>query len=84
MRNSLSQQVNIYMICLRCVLYAYVQLKEKSTGAKDFHRGRHLQEDSNVIPTMYICVTINFIDTWINTLYKNISWRCLVYKDKTK
>ena len=56
---------------LMCGLHAYKKLKERSTGATDFHRGQPLQKDSNVNPIISLCVTINFIDTWSNTFDEN-------------
>ena len=67
-----------------CELHAYDKRKYKSTGATYFHGGRLLSEYSSVNPIIYICVTINFIETWINTLDKNITWRFLAYQDNTK
>ena len=67
-----------------CGLHSYGKCKEDSTGATYFHSSQPLQEDLNVIPLSYIFVTINFIDTWIKTLGKNIACRCLVYQVKMK
>ena len=67
-----------------CGLHAYKKLKERSTGATDFHGGQPLQEDSNVNPIISLCVTINFIDTWMNKLDKNIACICFSYQYKTK
>ena len=52
--------------------YAYDQHEEKLTGATYFHGGSPLPNNSNVIAIVSICVTINFIDDWINALDKNI------------
>ena len=60
-----------------CGLHAYEKRKYKSTGATDFHCGLTLPEDSSVNPPFYLCVTIHFIDMWINILDKNITWRSL-------
>ena len=67
-----------------CGLYTYYKRKEKSIGATYFCGGRPLTEDSNLIPIISLCFTINFIDTWINTLDNNIAWRHLAYQDKMK
>ena len=65
-------------------LYAYDKCKDKYTCATYFHGGWTLPEFSNVNPFIYLCVTINFIDAWINTLDKNIESRCLAHQDKMK
>ena len=62
-----------------CGLHDYDKDKENSTGTTYLHGGHPLPEDSNVNPLIYLCVTINFINTCINTLDKKISWCCLVY-----
>ena len=67
-----------------CGLYAHDQHKEKSTGETDFHGGQPIPRDSNVIPLISLCVTINFIGDCINILDRNITWRCLAYQDKMK
>ena len=67
-----------------CGLYAYNQCKENSTGATDFKVGRPLTSNSNVIPLIFLCVTINFIDACINRLEKNIVWIVLAHQDKMK
>ena len=67
-----------------CGSYTYDLRKENSTGKKYFYGGRPLQNDSNIIPLISLCVTLIFIDTWINTLYKKITRRCLAYQDHMK
>ena len=66
------------------VLHAYEKRKENFTGATGFQCGWPLPEDSNVNPLISLCVNINFIDTWIDTFHKHISWHCLAYQDKMK
>ena len=65
-------------------LHAYDKRKDNLNGATYFHGGRPLTEDLYVNPLIYLCFNINCIDTLINTLDKNISWRCLDYQDKMK
>ena len=67
-----------------CGLHAYIKRKDRSTGATYFHGGQLLPEDSNVNPIYSLCVTIKFIDTYVNTLYNNIEWRCFYYQGNTK
>ena len=47
---------------LMCGLHAYNKRQENSTNQTDFSGGQTLPEDSNIIPRISICVTINFID----------------------
>ena len=67
-----------------CGLHTYNKHKYKSSGEADVHGGWPQPEDSDVNPLVYTCVTINFIDTWINTFEKIISWSCFVYQYKMK
>ena len=67
-----------------CGLHDCEKCRKKSTGATDFHGGWYLPEDSNINPLIYICVAIHLIETWINTLDKNIAWYWLAYQDKTR
>ena len=67
-----------------CVLHVYKKRRYNSTGATYFHGGRPLLENSSVNPRVSLCVRINCIETWINTLEKNIAWRCLAHQGKTK
>ena len=53
-------------------LHAYNKYNDKSTGATDFGDGRPLPEDSTINSLIYLCVSINFIETWINALAKKI------------
>ena len=56
---------------LMCGLYYYENIKERSTGAMDFYGGQPLPINSNVITPIFSCVTIYFINAWINTLDRN-------------
>ena len=70
--NSLSQHVNIDMIlCVDCMLMKNV--KKIPLVQHICMDARPLLEYSNVNPLVSICVTINFIDAWINKLGKNIA-----------
>ena len=53
-------------------LYYYYKKNDKSTDQTKFGGGRPLPEDSTINPPAYLFVIINFIDTWINTLEKNV------------
>ena len=66
------------------VLYSYSHRKEQSTGATYFYGGQPLPSDSNVILIIYLCVTMNFIETWIKKLNRNIAWNCLAFQDNMK
>ena len=46
--------------------------------------GWPLPELSNVNSLIYIFVTRNFINNWINTLNKNITWSSLAHQNKFK
>ena len=48
-----------------CGLYAFDQRKDQSTGETDYHGGRPLPSNSNVINPISVCGTIHFIDAWI-------------------
>ena len=56
-----------------CGLHPYKNRTENSTGATDLNGGRHLPEDSNVIPLIYLNVTINVLTLglthWTRTLH---------------
>ena len=67
-----------------CILYSYNKRKENSTGAPGIHGVWPLKEYSNVIFIIFLFVNINFMETWINKLDKNVSSRCLAYRDKFK
>ena len=67
-----------------CGLHGYKKRKYKSTGETYFHGGRNLPEDSNLNLLVSLSRNTNFIDAWINTSEKNISWCFLVYQDKMK
>ena len=43
-------------------------MKKKSTDVTKLGGGRHLQKYSTINPLVSICVSINFIDTCLNTL----------------
>ena len=57
---------------LMCGLHTYDKLKDISTGATYLCGGRPLPEYSNVVSLVSLCITIPFIDTWINILDKKI------------
>ena len=48
-----------------CIIYPYKDKKGNSTDAKNFGGGRPLTEYSTIIPLIYICVSINFIENLI-------------------
>ena len=51
-----------------CVLHAYEKQNDKSTYAKKCIGGRYLPEYSTINLHVSLCVIVNFIDTWLNTL----------------
>ena len=66
-----------------CGIHDYNK-KDKSNDAPNFGGGRPLPEYSIINPLVSICVSINFMDTWINALAKKIEWHCWAYQEKTK
>ena len=81
--NSLSQNVKIYMIL--CVYYTPTKKVITSPLAQQIFMvvGRYQNIQVKIL-FFSLCVTINFIDTWINTFEKIISWSCFVYQYKMK
>ena len=57
---------------LMCGLHAYYKENDKSTDEKHFCGGRPIPDDSTKVSLVYLCVSINFIDTWPNVLAKQI------------
>ena len=48
---------------------------------QNFGGGRPLPEDYTINSFVYICVSINFIDTWTNLLANNFAWCCCTYQE---
>ena len=67
-----------------CGLHAYQKHNDKSTDATNFDSGRPLPDYSIINTLVYLCVSIKFIDTWINALATNFTWHCCAYKEKIK
>ena len=67
-----------------CVLYAYDKYNDKSAYATDFGSGIPRQEASTTNPPVSICVSTNFIYTWINKLENNFAWSCCSYQEKMR
>ena len=53
---------------LMCGLRAYDKQNDKLTYAKKIGSVRPLPEYSEINPLIYLCVGINFIYTWLNSL----------------
>ena len=51
-----------------CVLHAYRKENDKSSDATNFGGGRPIPYNSTRISLVYLCVSINFIETWLNIL----------------
>ena len=51
-----------------CILQAYDKENDESTDAKEFGGRRPIPNDYSTIFLVSICVTVNFIYTWINVL----------------
>ena len=60
------------------------QKNDKSMDATNFGGGIFLPEYSKINPPIYLCVSINSIDAWIQTLEKFIAWRYCAYQDNSK
>ena len=58
---------------LMCGLHAYNKENDKSTYATDFGVRIPLPDDSKRVSLVYLCVSINFIYTWINVLAHNFA-----------
>ena len=67
-----------------CGLHAHEKQNDRSTDATKFGGGIPLPEDSTIKPLVYICVSINFMETWLNNLAILFSWCCCAYQDKIK
>ena len=65
-----------------CGLHAHE--KNKSTNATQFGGGRPQPKYSTINHLVYLCVSINFIEIWINDLSNNFTWHCYAYQDKMK
>ena len=65
-------------------LHAYDKQNGKSTDAIKLGGRIPIPEDSTINNIVTLCVSINFIDTWLNILAETILWRCCEYQDKIK
>ena len=65
-------------------LNAYYKENDKSTDATEFGCGRPLTLDSTTDSLVSLCVSIKFIENWINVLANNFAWRCYAYHDNPK
>ena len=61
-----------YIYEMMCGLHAYDKKYYKSTDATSFGSGNPLPEYSTINYFIYLCVSINFIETWLKTLTDNI------------
>ena len=62
-----------------CCLNAYDKENDNSTNATNFGGGRPMPDDSTSVSLVSLCVSINFIETWINVLSKTFECRCCAY-----
>ena len=67
-----------------CGLYAYNKENDRSTYATNFVGGRPIPDYSTLISLVSLCVSIKFIDTWLNALAKTLAWRCCDYQENMK
>ena len=67
-----------------CGLHAYNKENDKSTYATDFGVRIPLPDDSKRVSLVYLCVSINFIYTWINVLAHNFAWRFCENQENTE
>ena len=76
-RNYLSLTVKIDMTY--CVACMPTKKNDKSTDATDFCDGRPPPKYSTTDYLIFLCVRINFIDTWLNVLAIFFAWCCCAY-----
>ena len=67
-----------------CGLHAYDKLNDKSTNASIFCGGRSLPEYYTIDSLVYLCVSINFIDTWLKALENNSALSFCAYQYNMK
>ena len=76
--------VRQYRCDIVCGLYSYNKQNDNSTDATNFGGVIHLPEYYTMNNHVYLCVIINFIDTWLNTLTNNCVWCCCAYQNNMK
>ena len=60
------------------------QRSGNSNDATKFGGGRPIPDYSNTTSLVYICVGVNFIDTWLNVFANNFAWSCCDYEENMK
>ena len=67
-----------------CDLHGYEKTMKGQMMQKNFGGGIPLSEEYTINPLVYLCVSIKFIETWLNVLEIVFAWRCCDYQYKMK
>ena len=67
-----------------CWLQTYGKQNDKSNDEIIFGGGIPLPEYSILGYLVFLCVILNFINTWLKALESNFAWCCCEYQDNIK
>ena len=65
---------------LMCGLHAYNKINDKSTDATSLDGTRPLPQYYKIGSLIYLCVSFNFINTWLKVSANNTAWRFYAYQ----